>query len=255
MYRMLISDLRRLFKSRLFYMAVIGYAFIYTSAVPFIMWVVGLFTHEAPEYADTELKGQPGTAAIAIAVFVTAFVMKEFSEGSVRNKISSGTKRSDILLSSVITMVIATVIIQVVSLISILISGNLMMAGFVAAFQEILLINIYYIIAAAAIAVFDTVLMFVLAGNNISLFAGTIIAVVMKFISMMILDDLYPESGETLITGTRLAVFSFIDKYIPYMHLLGFPRFQWSAYVIGGSVLAVTSILVGMLIFEKKDLK
>lgn len=255
MYRMLCGDLRRLFKSKLFYSALLVYAFLYTSATPFIMWLIGLFTHNAPDYADVELKGQPGTAAIAISIFVATFIIKEFSEGAIRNKLSSGAKRIEIFLSSVITMSIATVMIQVVSLLSIIISGNTMMAGFLSSPKEIIVMNVYYIIAAVSIAIFDTALIFIFGGNNISLFAGTVLSVIMKLVSIMILEDLYPETGEILISGSRLEVFSFIDKYIPYMHLTGFPRFEWSAYVIGGGGLMVLSLLIGIVVFEKKDIK
>ena len=84
---------------------------------------------------------------------------------------------------------------------------------------------------------------------------GAVISVIMKFAAIMVLEDLYPETGETLISGSRLAVFSFIDKYIPYMHLAGFPRFGWSAYVIGGGGLVILSLLIGLVVFEKKDIK
>lgn len=255
MYRMLCGDLRRLFKSKIFYMALVLYAFIYTSSTPFIMWVIGLFTHQAPDYADMELKGQPGTAAIAISIFIATFIIKEFSEGAIRNKLSSGAKRSEIFLSSVITMSVAAVMIQAVSLLSIIISGNTLMAGFLSSPKEIIVMNVYYIIAVVSIAIFDTALIYILGGNHVSLFVGAVISVIMKLAAIMVLEDLYPETGETLISGSRLAVFSFIDKYIPYMHLAGFPRFGWSAYVIGGGGLIILSLLIGLVVFEKKDIK
>lgn len=255
MYRMLCSDLRRLFKSKIFYMAVIGYAFVYTAMLPLIMWIINFFAHTPAEYADTELKGQPGTAAIAIAVFVTAFILKEFTEGSIRNKLSSGAKRSDIFLSMAVTSAVAAFAIQAAALASIVISGKLFMAGFLLSGKEILLINLVYVIAAIALAIFDTALMFILGGNQISIFAGTLIAVAMKFLSIMVLEDLYPEVGGPLVSGTKLAVFSFLDKYVPYFHLLDFPRHGWDAYVIGGAALTVISLIAGIIIFEKKDLK
>ncbi|MBO6165748.1 MAG: hypothetical protein J6O17_05165 [Eubacterium sp.] len=255
MYRMLCSDLRRLFSSKLFYLGLIFYAFLYTGINPFIMWIIHLFTHDSPGAADIELAGQAGTAAIAIAIFVTSFVMKEFTDGAIRNKLSSGAKRSDIYLSSVITMIVATIAFQAVSLVSILIFGNVFMAGFESPMTYILQINVIYLIAAVSITIFDVTLMFIFAGNNISLFAAPFIAVAIKFLAMMVLEDLYPETGELLISGTRLAVFTFIDKYIPFMHLINFPRFGWDAYIIGGAVLSAVSLILGMVIFEKKDLK
>ena len=131
MYRMLRADLHRLFRSKLFYAATIGYAFLYTASLPFIMWFISLFVPTELDPADLFIKSEPGTAAIAIAVFVTAFLMKEFSEGSIRNKLSSGVKRSDIFLSSVITMAIAAILIQASALLSVVISGELFTAGFI----------------------------------------------------------------------------------------------------------------------------
>ena len=255
MYRMLCGDLRRLFSSKLFYLGLIFYAFLYTAINPFIMWIINMFIHQKPDFADMEIKGQPGTAAIAIAVFVTAFVMKEFTDGAVRNKLSSGAKRIDIYFSSVLTMIVATIAIQAVSIVSLLISGNVFLAGFVTPLTDILQINVVYLIAAISLTIFDVTLVFIFAGNNASLFTAPFIAVAMKFVAMMVLEDLYPESGEVLISGTRLAVFGFIDKYIPYMHLIDFPRFNWSAYIIGGAVLSAVSLILGIVIFEKKDLK
>ena len=121
--------------------------------------------------------------------------------------------------------------------------------------KDVLIINGYYTIAAVSLAVFDTALMYILAGNGAALFVSSILAVAMKFVGMMVLEDLFPESGEVVISGTRLQLFTFLDKYVPYMHLFGFPRYNWDAYVIGGSVLTVISVIVGILIFEKKDLK
>jgi ABC-type transport system involved in multi-copper enzyme maturation permease subunit len=217
--------------------------------------VIDHFRGAAPEYVDTELSGQAGTAAIAIAILVTSFVVKEFSDGAIRNKISSGAKRSDIFLASVITMCIAAFIMQAISMASVIISGNAFTAGFQTSFKDIVMINLCYLIAVLAITVFDTALMFIMSGNNVSLFAVTILAVIVKLASIMILEDLYPESGEVIISGSRLEVFTFIDKYVPFMHLLGFPRFNWDAYLIGGAVLTVVSIILGLVIFEKKDLK
>ncbi len=255
MYRMLCGDLRRLFSSKLFYLGLIFYSFLYTAINPLIMWIINMFIHQKPDFADMEIKGQPGTAAIAIAVFVTAFVMKEFTDGAVRNKLSSGAKRIDIYFSSVLTMIVATIAIQAVSIVSLLISGNVFLAGFVTPLTDILQINVVYLIAAISLTIFDVTLVFIFAGNNASLFTAPFIAVAMKFVAMMVLEDLYPESGEVLISGTRLAVFGFIDKYIPYMHLIDFPRFNWSAYIIGGAVLSAVSLILGIVIFEKKDLK
>ena len=255
MYRMLRADLHRLFRSKLFYVATIGYAFLYTASLPFIMWFISLFVPTELDPADLFIKSEPGTAAIAIAVFVTAFLMKEFSEGSIRNKLSSGVKRSDIFLSSVITMAIAAILIQASALLSVVISGELFTAGFISPMKDVLIINGYYAIAAVSLAVFDATLMYIFAGNGASLFVSSILAVVMKFVGMMVLEDLFPESGEVVISGTRLQLFTFLDKYVPYMHLFGFPRYNWDAYVIGGSVLTVISVIVGILIFEKKDLK
>ena len=255
MYRMLTADLRRLFRNRSFHFILIGYAFIYTSLSPAIIALIDLFKHDPAEYADSFISDQAGTVALVISVFTSLFLIAEFTEGSVRNKLSTGAKRSEIFLSVVVTMIIASFCIQAVSFLSIIISGNLFMAGFESPVSDIILINLVYFIAISSIAAFDTALIYIFTGEKITAFLGTIIAVIMKLASMAVVEGLFAEDGSVKLTGSKLIIFSTFDKYVPFAHLTGLPRYGWDGYITGALILGLFSVMIGLLIFSKRDIK
>ena len=255
MFKLLRADFRRLLRSKLFYQGTIGYAFIYTALIPLIMFLIEVFTKGEHQYLDSELKDQAGTAGIAIAVFVTLFLNSEFAEGSVRNKLSTGARRAEIFLSSAVVSAFTAMCFQVLGFASIYMCGYIFGKGFMLPFMEILQINVVYLLAAVSVAVFDTMLMYVFKGEQITYFLGTVIAVVMKFASAMVFEKLYPEEGVTALTGKKLEIYTFFDKYCHFAHLTGFPRFDWSAYIISAVVVIAVSIAAGIVVFERVDLK
>jgi hypothetical protein len=111
------------------------------------------------------------------------------------------------------------------------------------------------IMTCMAIGAFSTSLVMIFGGSKIAYVIGLIIAFVMRVLSAQILDKLYPEKGFCTLTGTKLAVYSFIDKYVPYSYLTVRPHYNMSCYVIGCSGMIIISVIIGLLVFNKKELK
>ena len=118
-----------------------------------------------------------------------------------------------------------------------------------------LLILIGVIAIVGGIAMFSTSLIMIMGGKNISYVIGLGIAFVFRIIDMEVLDKLYPDYGICQLTGTKLKLYTFYDKYVPYAHCSGTPRWEMSSCVIGSVALIVISLIIGMIAFEKKEIK
>lgn len=202
-----------------------------------------------------DLTGYTSMAAIYLAVFVAAFLYAETGEGIVRNKIISGTKRSHILFSYCITNSLVAVILQVLSTISTVVVPVLVHSKFECNLQEIIRFVEISSLAGAAISVLYTVLFICFCTSKVSVAIPASVAILMKIILIIIMDALYTSSGVPKVTGSTLASYELFDRFWAFSHLTGMLRWDNASYLIGNIALIVISIIVGVIVFAKKNLK
>ena len=130
MSKLLRSDFRRLFRSKLFYLCLIPTA---------VVMVFALFNNlhylEVMENLELPLDNLlfMGTTVVGfpIAIFTSFFVGTEYSDGTMRNKILVGNSRFSIYLSHFITTSVASLAMLVVGSVFVLFLGVFWMGWFI----------------------------------------------------------------------------------------------------------------------------
>lgn len=221
-----------------------------------ILSVILLKFFDASMYADEIVKLYPSVSIFVVTALTVTVYISEYTDGIIKNKLCSGAKRSSIFfaaeLSSAFTTFCVTAMIQIVMLLVALVfsEGFLNMTASEVAFSYSELL-----VASMSIAIFSTSLIMIMGGKGASYVIGLGIAFAFKIIDMEVLDKLYPDYGICKLTGTKLKVYTFYDRFVPYAHCSGTPRWDMSSCVAGSLVLIIISLIIGLIAFKKKEIK
>ena len=256
MLRIIYSDLRSLLKHislKLCIGASMGYAFAFVVILKIIMYFVadGEFI-----YGEDILSAYNDIAIFVITAFAVMFFTSDFANGTIRNKLISGLRKSEVFISSVLSGMFASVLITVVVtlfefLLTIVLSEGFMTYNLAELSDNFLML----IITAASIGAFASMITLVFAQTRFAYFAGFVIAFFIKLFNSEVAQDLYPMNGNCLLTGTKLALYTAYDRFSPFIHFEGYPRWDILSYLIGGVILTALSIGIGLIIFNRKEIK
>lgn len=254
MNNLIASDMRRMLKSKFFY--------IFAVAIPIVMILVDLFGTlvvrlldiESPVYADALFATFEGRYSFLLpAVFIALFAGHELVTGCIRNKIISGNSRYSCFLSSSVCMIPVVVVVQLVAFVTSQILGLALGEGF----TDIVYMLKFMAVCTCAnivLAIFMVALTYLFSNSNGAYIAGGLVSVMMIFLGSDVMSKLYPEDGIIRISGTKLAIYQFIDRYVPFSYpmnaVLKEPRF----YIIGIAATLVIALLIGG-VFTRKDMK
>lgn len=255
MVNVLLADMRKLFTSKAF--------FIITIAVPTLLILITTISDLAVRLLDIEvtlysdkllMDFECRYSAIIIAVIATFFVGQELRNGVIRNRLVCGCSRIVCFLSSVITAWIATTFMQLVAYVMSFVFGKVL--------GESYLDNMYtlknmalWICASFAVAIFSVLIVYICGESNASYVASGAIAVILYFVINRVNDKLFPQDGIVKITGTKLTIYQGISKYFAFSYL-SLPRtYEIRVYVIGCLAMAILSLVIGCVVFSRKELK
>lgn len=242
MNRLLKADFSRLFKSLIFKLGMIfsvGFALVIVIA-SYIDFKVNAQTYA--EYGYTTLNADDFLFTggffmmFAVAVFIGIFVGTDYSDGTIRNKIMVGHRRSSIYLANYVACYAATLIFNFAYIITVLAAGMLLF-GNTAIELSAFFVNLgFMIITSASLnALFLFLAMLI---NNKAAASVTLLslAIVLWFSAMLIVtrldaqeyyQDVYHlnEAGELVqnkdvknpkyLTGTKREVYEFMDDLLP----------------------------------------
>lgn len=127
MTNLLLTNLRRLVKTRAFQLTAAAVAAIGLFEI-FMMYRDSILEQETA-YFDGGLFSFAAMGAFALAAVVSLFVGSEYSDGTIRNKIVVGHHRATVYLSMLMTSVIAEVLLILVWTAAYLIPGVILMEG------------------------------------------------------------------------------------------------------------------------------
>lgn len=216
----------------------------------------------------------------AMAVFIGIFVGTEYSDGTIRNKLTAGHTRGSIYLSKLIVCAAADIMIHFLYIVVVLIVGNLFIGGTTIKVTEALLFTLG---STAAVLAFTAILLLFsmliqskAAGSVVCLLA----TIIMLFATMMIWQRLSaPEyyeaysyvdedTGKTVsvereknpkyLEGTKREVYEFLNNVLPVSQIYQIvmnisDNIEWMALYDG--IIIVVTTGVGMVVFKKKNLK
>lgn len=254
MFRILYSDVRKVLTHKGFKICLLVNVFYHIFTV-IVLKLVDFFAFRMGLSADGVAFEYASLAGLLVTASTLLTTTCEFSDGCMRNKLISGVKRYEIILSSVITGMLQGLIHSMAACLTSVISSALLTTGYDAyTVPEIADYWLMITLACMAVGAFSTVLILVLGGGKAAYIVGLAVAVTFKIMSMRILDKLYPTSGHISITGSKLAAYRFMDMFVPYVNLSSRPHYDFWVYLAGNFGLIIISTLIGILIFNKKEI-
>ncbi|MBO4458195.1 MAG: hypothetical protein J5802_10785 [Butyrivibrio sp.] len=254
MFRNLYADTRSILSSRIFGLAML--AVFAGQTFDFVITKVIYLVIDASISAESIAYFYPSAAGFIVTAATLFITDREFSNGCIRNKIISGVKRSDAFLSAVCGGMLQAVMYTLFACVVSIFFSSFFTLGFMAeSISEIADRWLVTTMACVAIGVFSTSIVMMLGGNKISYVVGLFLAFAMKVWDNRILGKLYPEKGHCTLTGMNLAVCRFIDRYVPYSYLVARPHYDMGSYIIGCSAMVIFSVVIGLVVFNKRELK
>lgn len=254
MFRILYSDIRKIFTHWGFKVCLIvniSYHIFTVVLLKIVSYVVFKESIDADSVAFT----YAGMAAFLITASTLLTTTSEYTDGCLRNKLISGVKRYEIILSAVIGGMVQGAVHSMAAAITATVTDAILTTGF--DFYTIPEVADYWLVitlACMAIGAFSTVIIMVLGGGRSAYVVGLTLVIALRVLSMRILDKLFPVSGEVVITGKTLALYRFTDRFVPYLHLASRPHYGFESYLIGSFGLILISTVLGIIIFNRKEI-
>lgn len=247
MHKLLSADLRRLWINKSFWRTAIIMA---CAEGAFYLFFLG----QGPMAMDLILFISLQGIGILTSVFFSLFLGTEYNDGTIRNKLIVGHKRSHVYLASFITGIIAITIIYLAGILTGGIIGILLYAPPVHSIGEIMLaVVIGWLACVSYIAIFNFVGML-----SSSQAKTSIICILTAFILMFAGLILYSIAGQGFLTGFPKVICQFLYEFNPFgqtvqnMSIDIASPWKLSAYSL---ILSFVLTGIGVYVFNKKDLK
>lgn len=215
----------------------------------------------------------------AVAVFISIFVGTEYSDGTIRNKLTAGHTRRNIYFSKLIVCATAGFTIHILYILTVLVFGNIML-GITMATADILSFTAVSVTAILALAAFLLLCSMSIQSKASGAVTALLTTLIMLFAALTIAQRLAePEyyepysftdgnTGETIqmgkeknphyLTGTKRKVYEFFNNFLPvsqlYQVVSNIPD-NLHFIVIYDCLIFIASTGAGIIIFRKKNLK
>lgn len=191
---------------------------------------------------------------VLISVFFSLFLGTEYSDGTLRNKLIVGHKRSSVYLASFITGITSVTIIYFAWILIGGIFGIISHASLNNNIGKIALIGVAYWLACISyISIFNLVGMI-----SSSKARTSIICILTAFILIFVGLTCYSLARPGLLSGSQRAIFQFLFDFNPFGQTFQIMSIDVaSLWKLVAYSLLLSSILTGLGIyaFSKKDLK
>ena len=284
MNKLLSAEFMRLYKSFVFKLCLIFSAGLGIFTV-IIRWL------DIRKHADTyaqlsvEYRNADGLIFVgslymifAVAVFVSIFVGTEYSDGTIRNKLTIGHKRSKIYFSKLIVCAAVTFTINILYIVVVLLFGNILIGGTTMSIVKIL--SFTATCSTAIIALILLLLSMSIQNKAAGAVTCLIVTLVMMFAALTIYQrlnapeyyDAYSfvneDTGKTIsvdkekntkyLSGTKREVYEFMNDFLPVSQLYQVAMNvsdNLMLIIIYDCIIIIASTGIGVTIFKKKDLK
>ncbi|MCR5585455.1 MAG: hypothetical protein K6F63_08500 [Lachnospiraceae bacterium] len=256
MLRVLASDLRKLFRDKTFLASMeanVSYALVIAVLLKIVKY---FFIHESDLAAEDTCFTFQGISIFLVTASTLFTTISEYSDGCIRNKIISGARRHEVFLSAMICGMIQGLVHALIACFTSVLICFTLSSGF-AILTAAEVINYWLLTALVCVTLggFTTSLIMILGKSRFSYITGIALAVGMKIFSMEILDKLYPENGVCTLTGARLHIYLFFDRFVPYLHVTMPPHWPVADYLAGNLGLLLLATAAGLVLFRKKELQ
>ena len=249
MIKLLASDFYRLFHNKIFVgctaFLIIGYNLVQYAMIALIF--------RGDYYpAETMLTQCSNYAPIFIGLFTSLFIAADFTEETIRNRIVIGSKRTNLLLSSVIVTSTVAILATVLYFGVNLLGGNLVLGGFTMTNTELLADFLVFTGAAVVISILFTCVVYILGSSKTTPLVCPVVALVFRILAVIVLQKLYPEPGH--MSDAELHILTALDRYTPFLHLASHVHWDMASYLISWAVTAAIALAAGIIVINKKEL-
>ena len=253
MYRLMVADFIRLLRDKKIILASFLY-FFFGDLLLTIISNVGT-SAEVEFYADELIMDRASAIPFLLAIFTGLFVYTDFREGTIRNKVISGAKRSEIIGSMVVVSSVFAVYLCALIHILALLFGLFYKTGFLDTPANLLTYTLVHTGSAVALAIFFTVITYLFGTNSFGAFLPISLCVLSGIVTLVITNDLFPDDGNCRLSPETYRIYHFIDAYSPTSYLDGMLRHGISSFCISVSATIILSLVIGLIVFSRKDLK
>lgn len=248
-------DIKRYLMTKSFIIFAILIAFLQPLFTEIVMLLVGGAMKADFDVTINNFADYSTLASIFLAIVITMFLHSEVGEGIVRNKLISGKKRYQVLISYCVVNSAVAAILQIISIFAVVIVAICSGSTISVQVDEVIRYTCVTVLAGIAISVLYTAAYLCFCTNKMAIAIPGFIAVFMKICQFVILDATYTESGVPKVSGITLKIYEGIDRFVAFFHIDPPLRHDNASYLIGNIILIIASILVGSIVFSRKDLK
>ena len=248
-------DFQRMFLSKIVLFTFLVAALLIPMGTETIMVILDNVMHMETVVSLTDFSSYSSMATFILAVLITIYLHGEAGEGIVRNKIISGKKRYQIVLSYCIVASVFAAVIQIISVLATPIVPFIAGKAFEVSASEVIRFAWVSVLAEVALCVVYTSLFLCFCTKEIAAGIPVALAILAKIVLIVVTDALYTSSGVAKVSGFTLKAYAAIDRYVPFSHLVGDLRWDDASYIIGNLAAIVIFVILGIVVINKKDLK
>ena len=254
MFRILYSDTRKILTHSGFKICLI-INITYPLITLLLLKLLQLFINRGDINADSVAFLYASFASLLVTASTLLTTACEFSDGCIRNKLISGAGRHEVVISAIIGGMFQGLIHTMTAFVTSVFMCLVFTTGFDGySISEVADYWLVITFAAMAIGAFSTMIVMVMRGGKLSYVISLVISVGMNIGSMEVLDKLFPSAGKFDLVGSKLLIYTSIDRFVPYMYLAVRPHYGFGSYIAGTLGLIIISMAIGIIIFNKKEI-
>lgn len=267
MSRLLSAGFARVMKSRIFHIALFFMIGLVIFEVALSIYDSRSRTDVVIAPIDVYLHEDMLFLGFVAAIFIGLFLGREYSDGTIRNKLIIGHSRLAVYVSNLIVCISAGMILHLVYLV-ILFGASLIFfreyfTNFLPGLMGFLVLQgVELLILAAYSSIFCLISMSIPSKANGAVTA-IITALILLFGGIYVYEKMYAytyyEEMASTLMGSRLRLYQFLDEFLPSCQVFHLPEWGLSKHAVhyllyDGWIVIVTTVC-GIWLFHKKDLK
>lgn len=276
MNKLLSAHFSRMWKSKTLLLCVAG-MMLFAGAMLFNIYRDAGLNETSLQFNDLPIFIFSIIIGAVMAAFVSLFLGTEYSDGTMRNKLIVGHRRSDLYLSYLFSSFVAGLIFAIAFVVVVIVGGIPELASFEAKWKTILVLLISSVLLILVYASIYT-MMSMLFQNKAAVAVTTLIAFFVLFMVTLHLQSRlsaeefytvskYTDAGEYVqesvanpnyLSGTERAVYQFFYDFLPTGQSMQIALGNMAHSVqmwIYSLVITVVTTVIGLGGFRKKNIK
>ena len=280
MIKLLHAEFSRLLKNKIFWLGLLIMTGIPLFGVGVRYYDAFIIKEGISETADGLWFVGGMCIPVVLSVFASLFIGTEFSDGTIRNKLTVGHTRSAIYLSNLLLCTTVSLLYHIVYIIVLSGSGSLLLKTWETPMKDLAVMTALSLVTVFALSCIFTMLAMLIHNRSVGAVSAMLVAMAMLIGAMTVDARLsapeYIESafqmsvdGEIIpsdpipnprfLTGVRRDVYRHILNLLPTGQMLQFGSLAYSADLLYlplyALIVAITCTGIGLIVFRRKDIR